>query len=529
MFNSTSKINSVLESFFNSDQQITIKFKDNKSTDFRTFSGKELKKKYLRSCQFIIDRILYYQRIKERSLTNINNLFVNISANQFNKAIADRKRLTSIRILEELRLIEVNHNRAYRSKSNPNNLLGKPFPKSYKIGSVFYDQSFITIESDVHKDNIENGIKSDVFKDQTKTNKRDKSSSSRYTSLLESYLLKVHNQLGLAVEFYQITISSKTNWIYSPLAGMERMSRNKLIKKNGLVDIDICCAHPQFILQLINDHLLNSSYIPEFGEHGIGYFMQEFGVFKKLVLDNKLYDNLIHVFEKKGYWIGHEDRIIKYSISGKDYKRDKVKKIVMMWFASSNKRWNMVKHLIDEFPQVTHFIDWFNQGTTNRVLNTLMSKEADLINGITEHIATNHPESICCPIFDGFIVEEKYSTTVFDLLISKGSDMIGHKIMVKTKYVGDTINEIDELMASTATLQKDAKNNIDDKINQLEPLKTNSSTKGGLTEQQINEFIETLKEYDQRQSLPVQENQVIGSNNVAKFKEYRFYRDTRAL
>lgn len=360
---------------------------------------------YLAPCQILIDKILFYQRIKERGLYNVSNLFVNLSAKQLDKAIGNkRKRLTAITILKDLQIISVNENYAFKD----NNTLGKSFSKSYRINPEYYSD-IISYQGDPL-------IQSNTL------------NINNYLGLLicscgspsEMYVHQSHNRLNIPCDCNNITRSNQTNWIYSPATRLRKSQRKTLINEKGLIEVDIASAHLQYLIRVIND-LQSTGDVNTLFDNQIDLeaFKSEFAHFRFYVYQYKFYDH----FEKKFQ--------LECWKKTTENDRKKTKTVVMSWLASGNNRLNVVKLLKTFYPMLTRLFKYVNGNGTKTLLVKLMQMEAQTVNPVTEYMAMHHPESICISIFDGFIVERQYADLVTNLLFDHGSKILGFDLKVK--------------------------------------------------------------------------------------------------
>lgn len=454
----TSKIEQALNHFFKSEEQLFIPFKDKSGkSPIRCFTGIQLSR-FHNSIRIIIDRILHYQKFKRRGLVNIHpNLFVNISVAQFDSLIPQRHRIVSLDILENLGVVIINHNHAYKSPK----LLGKPFSKSYRIHPDYYDQ-IISIEGVSLKDDTKPFIHTNrgvSLKDNNLMNKQDVGVlQCRYKTPLRNddkriidYLTINHHKLG--VESSNITKSSITGWIYSPISGMERSLRKQLIEDHNLVDIDITRCHLQFILALIRKSLSTYEYVP----NDIDAFEHELSLFESDVIDTDFYLELKNRFDQLKLWTKRDhNKAIVYRELKKDngYYKKKVKEVVMTWIASSRGNWKSIAHLNARYPYISHFCRCYNQGTTKRLLNKLMSDVGQLINSVTEYMAINYPSSISCSIYDGYIVDQSHAYIMYDLLQERGTEFLGFPILLKTNKPITNMNTLNDLTQNEATMNE---------------------------------------------------------------------------
>jgi hypothetical protein len=106
------------------------------------------------------------------------------------------------------------------------------------------------------------------------------------------------------------------------------------------------------------------------------------------------------------------------------YYRDRTKQLTMSWLASTQ-RIKAVRYLRETYPQITHLIDFINDGTRNKLLCMLMRMEASTVNFVTNHMAITHPDSICASIFDGFVVEQQQAAEIYYKVKEKAFETLG--------------------------------------------------------------------------------------------------------
>jgi hypothetical protein len=423
----TTKIN--FEQTFNSKKSIVLKkrlkSKGKQSWVEVTKPLNELKE-FIPYCQLVIDRILHFQKQKAKGLVNINrNIFINLPSKYLISLLGNElNKITTMSILTSLGVINTNHNYSYRSEVS----YEKPFSKSYKIHEDYY--SGIISEPGYALNTISRKETPNSKGYVLNTKKEKGKSRCTYPNII-SYTERVMEKLGLSGD---VTINNSVDWLFSPITQMPGEERKTLRDDNGneLIEIDMKSAHLQFFIKVISDYLgTDSGYLPLFGENGYDYFEHEFKGFKKLVLSGMFYDT--HTKELKPLFMKNKEVVAhKYFIEkGKDYYREQTKKITMCWLASSQRN-KSVKYLRETYPQITHLIDHINEGTRNKLLCKLMKMEACTVNFVTDHLATNYPDSVCASIFDGFVVEQEHADLVHNLLKEKAFEILGFDIGLKT-------------------------------------------------------------------------------------------------
>mgnify|MGYP000878517347 FL=1 len=119
-----------------------------------------------------------------------------------------------------------------------------------------------------------------------------------------------------------------------------------------------------------------------------------------------------------------------------ELSRDQIKEIVIKhWFNTSPGSKNKYrKQFCKLFPRITEFMDSKKSPTYEDFFNFVMLLESKLVNGIIYQKFINlHPDAVIYTIFDSFLIDQKYSDELFELMLNEGRKFYNVDCVVKKK------------------------------------------------------------------------------------------------
>ena len=394
-----------LESIFDSNQQVNFKYFSKGLTKIKTITLKDIDKSYVQDCQIIIDRILYIQQFY-----GYDNRLINLSAKTFKGSIGDKRFKTAIHLLTtELGILDANHK--YKFKGG----IVSSFSKSYTISEQYRgDCIFITIER---------GIASSI----SISNEGINTKMGIASSLLSIYSNTTHKHTHNDPPFTE-TYNKASGRVFTSVNQMPKGERALMVDNEGnkLVSIDFSSSHLQQLIKVVRDDIKSGVYTP------CPELIAEMVGFKDQVLNTDFYSSIA------------KEMGIKYT-------RDQIKKNTMFWLTGSFQSRKVVQYLRYKYSSITQYIDYVNanysEGTKtlfgkrlpkrNGMVLRLMLSESTLVNTLVmPEFKTSYPNGVCYQIFDGFLVEGKYSDKLISIVNRKGTEYL--KFTPKFKIETDT-------------------------------------------------------------------------------------------
>jgi hypothetical protein len=394
-----------LNELFKSDQIVNAKLylKKNKKQYFgikpvplNTLSA------YLPACQYIIHRILEGQRNRNCCW------FVNLPS--------PRQRTTATSILDDLKIIEINHSYNYSANRNK-----KRFSKSYQISDAYYGD-IQQYEGVIHSKGDHSKVNGDIkdviqYKDYNDNNLLVTGSSSPVVLHPPYILYQIKNLESVPGIVPKITVGHSTGKVFSPVTRMKKELRKRTLLDDlgkPLTDVDFRSSHLQHLILVISDDLEKGVYVPTMERSS---FLEYLNHFKADVLSTDFYQNICDEYLKRFDVVAG---------------RDKAKLFVMYWLNNSQKNWRGVKLLNQMYPEISEYIRTVNGETKNQLSIKLQRSEAYLVNNLViDRLASEYPESVCYTIFDGFMVEGAYKDVLLDLIREESLKYFGFEARVK--------------------------------------------------------------------------------------------------
>jgi hypothetical protein len=200
-----------------------------------------------------------------------------------------------------------------------------------------------------------------------------------------------------------------------------------------LIDIDFSSSHIQHLIKVISNDLKTGIYQPTNDQ----LFIDQVLKLKETLLNGDFYTVIANEYSTQ-----HK----------KQYTREQAKLNVMFWLTGSYLNRMFIQYMRKKYDQITHYIDYINANYSegvktvfykkipkkNGMVIKLMQSESFLVNDlIMNEVANKHPDTICYGIFDGFLVEQKYSDTLIEIINQKGKEYL--KFIPKIKVSSDAL------------------------------------------------------------------------------------------
>lgn len=215
---------------------------------------------------------------------------------------------------------------------------------------------------------------------------------------------------------YHFSVSDKCGRVFTTVNNIPRILRQYIVDRNNLALKELDFGNFNVLLL----HKIFNEYIET---HDVNdYVKQEFNKFKSY-LKVDFYQRLVEFFNENQTAID----------------RDTAKDIVLHHWINANQQcktleFNIVKAI---FPELTNLLQKFKGSTYSsykEFYNRFMRQESKLINEIVySRIIKEYPDCIVYTIFDGLLVEDRYTEKVQQIMLEEGQRFINYNIRVKIK------------------------------------------------------------------------------------------------
>jgi len=215
---------------------------------------------------------------------------------------------------------------------------------------------------------------------------------------------------------FYYTYSDACERFFTTVNGMPKELRQFILDgdNQGLVELDFGSSTAYVIYKII------SSDMPEHAS-----------VVNKILFETEV-DLYKRLLETGDFYSAIRDIIFHdYELS-----RDQIKDIVIKhWFnATPGSKNKYRKQICKIFPRITEFIDSKKSPVYEDFFNFVMLLESKLVNGIIYQKFINlHPDAVIYTVFDSFLIDQKHSDELFELMLNEGRKFYNVDCVVKKK------------------------------------------------------------------------------------------------
>lgn len=213
-----------------------------------------------------------------------------------------------------------------------------------------------------------------------------------------------------------VSKSEKCNRYYTPVTNLPKVVRPFITDAEGksLVELDYGSFNAFAVYKILN--AVNPEYKSNVEKIG---FESELGTYRRLLSGGNFY------MDFKDYFFPETD-----------LSRDQIKDIVLhRWFNGRvNSRNKYRKAMKSRMPRITEIIDGLKDKNSSEFSNIAMRMESQLVNDIVyKKFVDIYPDAIMYTVFDSFLVESKYASQLYTMMLNEGNKFFNINCIVKSK------------------------------------------------------------------------------------------------
>lgn len=214
----------------------------------------------------------------------------------------------------------------------------------------------------------------------------------------------------------KVSYSDKCHRFYTPVTSMPKLIRPFIrdAEGNSLVELDYGSFNAFAVYKILN--AVNPDYETNADKFA---FRHELSLYKDILSGGDFYRDFKTVFFPQ-----------------EDLTRDQVKDIVLKkWFNGKPESRNKHrKHIVKRLPKISEIIDSLKAKQYENFSNIAMRLESELVNDIVyAKFVELYPNAIMYTIFDSFLVESRYASQLYTMMLEEGNHFFDLNCIVNTK------------------------------------------------------------------------------------------------
>lgn len=233
------------------------------------------------------------------------------------------------------------------------------------------------------------------------------------TSQYNSSFVSINNIIEKKINVKQ---SSSCNRFFTPITSMPKHLRPFLKDNEGnsLIEIDFSSFNAFAVYKILN------TAEPKYDSNAYKIaFENELDLYRRILSGGDFYNNFKEIF-----------------FPDQELSRDQIKSIVLVnWFNGKlNSRNKYRQHMLKRMPRISEIIDSLKSKNYENFSHVTMRMESELVNEIIyNQFVQQYPDAILYTVFDSFLIEQKYASTLQTMMTTEGSKYFNINCIVKAK------------------------------------------------------------------------------------------------